>query len=171
MNRFKREEVKKRQDERKELTYEQITTLDLQEIETDAIQELARKLHTERFPLENGMPESNDTWELCFQDAEREIKHLLARIDEIMFYKWDPFHLSDCNWPRYEYEHHVPEVFRLALESTSPHPIAEHLTRVSTDFMGEVFVDKERDLAVAELIFSIANDCEHFPNHEVFEVE
>jgi hypothetical protein len=170
MNRFKREEVKKCQDERKGLTHEQIVALDLQEIENDAIQEFARKLHTERFPLENGMPESNDTWELCLQDGEREIKHLLTRIDEIMFYKWDPLQLSDTNWPRYEYDSHVPEVFRLALESTSHHPIAEYLTHVSTDLMG-MTEDKERDLAVAELIFSIANNQEHFPNDEVFEVE
>jgi len=213
MNRFKREEIKKRKKDRKGLTSEQIKALDLQEIENGAIQELARKIHAERFPeeydymyddhvdvadrskgknpmsdeyidkieekrqklsvsqlSENGMSESNDTWGLCLQDAKTEIGHLRIRIDEIMFYKWDPLHLSNSNWSRDEYESYVPEVFRLALESTSYHPIAEYLTHVSTDIMS-MTEDKDHDSDIAELIFSIANNQAHFPDHEAVEVE
>lgn len=213
MNRFKKEEMKKRQDARKGLTPEECKALDSQEIEDNAAQQLARQIHTERFPeeydfmydshadvadrrkgkdpmsdkytakvsekrrklgvgqlSENGMATSNDTWDLCLQEAKKEIGDLRIRIDEIMFYKWDPLHLSNSNWSRDEYESYVPEVFRLALESTSYHPIADYLTHVASEIMS-MTENKEHDTEIAELIFSLANNQTHFPDHTVVEVE
>lgn len=40
------------------------------------------------------------------------------RIDEILFYKWDPIGISDSDWSRDEYQSYVPQVFKLALESS-----------------------------------------------------
>lgn len=213
MNRFKKEEMKRRQEERKGLTPEQIKALDLQEIESAVIEKLARKIHTERFPEEydfmyddhadvadrkkgknpmsdeyiekvaekrkmlgvsqlsgDGMPESNDTWELCIQESKKSIGDLRNRINEIMYYKWDPLHVSNSNWARDEYDSYVPEVFRLALQSTSYHPISEYLTHVATEIMS-MAENGEHDAEIAQLIFSLANDQDHFPDHTVAEVE
>jgi len=119
---------------------------------------------------ENGMATSDDTMELCRQETRKEIEELRTRIDEVMFYKWDPLHLSNSNWSRDEYESYVPEVFRLALESTSHQPIADYLTQVATEIMS-MTEDREHDIKVAELIFSLANNQTHFPDHTVVEVE
>ena len=213
MNRYKKEEIRKRMETRKGLTPEEIKTLNVEEAENKAVEELARKIHAERFPeeydfmfdshvdvsdrrkgnnpmsdeyiakvnekrrksgvsqlSENGMATSNDTMELCRQEVRKEIEELRTRIDEIMFYKWDPLHLSNSNWSRDEYESYVPEVFRLALESTSYQPIADYLTQVATEIMS-MTADKEHDIEVAELIFSLANNQTHFPDHTVVAVE
>jgi len=210
MNHFKKEEIKKLQNEREDLISEQIKDLD---VENNAIQKLARKIHIERFPeeydfmyddhvdvsdrrkgtnpmsseyiektrekrkrlnvsqlSENGMPESTDTWELCLQEAKKECRELRTRIDEIMFYKWNPLQLSNSNWPRYEYEFYVPEVYRLALESTSYHPISDYLTYVNTKRMLSR-ENKDHDIEIAKLIFALAKDQSYFPDHRGLENE
>ena len=213
MNRFKKEEMKRRQEQRKGLTPEQIKTLDLQEFESAVIEKLARKIHIERFPEEydfmgddhadvadrkkgvnpmsdeyiekvaekrkildvsqlsgEGMSKSNDSWKLCIQEAKKNIGDLRNRINEIMYYKWDPLHVSNSNWARYEYDSYVPEVFRLAVESTSYHPISEYLTHVATEIMS-MTENREHDVDIAKLIFSLAKDQDHFPDHTVVKVE
>lgn len=168
MNRFKKEERKRRHEQRKGLTPEQVKALDLPKIENALIQKLARQIHTERFSEEydsmyddhadvadrkkgknpmseeyiekvtnkrkvlgvtqltgNGMSESNDTWELCIQEARRNIGELRTRINEIMYYKWDPLRISNSNRASAEYDSYVPEALRLASESTSYHPISD----------------------------------------------
>ena len=213
MNRFKKEEMKRRKEERKGLTPEQIKTLDLQEIESAVLQKLARKIHAEKFPeeydfmyddhvdsadrkkgknpmsdeyidkvaekreklgfsqlSENGMSESNDTWEFCIQKAKKVIDDLRTRINEIMFYKWDPLHISNSNWARDEYDSYVPEVFRLSLESTSYHPVSDYLTYVATKIMS-MTENRAHDIEIAQLIFALAKDQVHFPDHTVVEVE
>jgi hypothetical protein len=119
---------------------------------------------------ENGMPESNDTWELCFQEAKKDIRDLRTRINEIMYYKWDPLHISNSNWTRDEYNSYVPEVFRLSLESPSYQPISDYLTHVTTEIMS-MTENVEHDIEIAELIFSLAKDHAHFPDHTLLEVE
>jgi len=52
MNRFKKEELKKRMEARKGLTPDEIKTLDVEEAEDKAVEELTRKIHAERFPEE-----------------------------------------------------------------------------------------------------------------------
>jgi len=106
---------------------------------------------------ESGDRTGNDTMEQCVKDAERETRELLTRIDEIIFYKWDPLHLSDSNCSRDEYESYVPEVFRLALENKSYHPIADYLTNVATEIMS-MAENSERDNEIALLIFSLAEN-------------
>lgn len=119
---------------------------------------------------ENGMSESNDTWELCIQEATKNIQDLRVRINEILYYKWDPLHISNSNWARDEYDSYAPEVFRLSLENESYHPISDYLTHVSTEIMS-MTKNVKNDIEIAELIFSLAKDQAHFPDHSVVEVE
>jgi len=60
---------------------------------------------------------------------------LYKRIDEILFYKWDPIGVSDWDWSRDEYQIYLPHVFQLALDNDLPQPIAEYLTKIETDRM------------------------------------
>ena len=52
MNRFKKEEKRKHDEALSGLTQEQTDALDRQDAETQAIEELARKIHAEKFPEE-----------------------------------------------------------------------------------------------------------------------
>jgi hypothetical protein len=52
MNRFKKEEKRRRDEARKGLSAEQIEILDRKEEEDNKISELARKIHVEKFPEE-----------------------------------------------------------------------------------------------------------------------
>jgi hypothetical protein len=76
------------------------------------------------------------------------------RIDEILFYKWDPIGISDSDWPRDEYHSYLPRVFNLALENISPEPIAEYLSIITSENMG-LSRAKSHDMAIAKLILEI----------------
>lgn len=79
---------------------------------------------------------------------------LYKRIDEILFYKWDPIGISDSDWARDEYQSYLPRVFAYAMESNSPKPIAEFLGVASTESMG-LSAAPEHDRKIAELIFEV----------------
>jgi hypothetical protein len=114
VNRYKKEEEKKRREAREDLTPEQVRQLDIEDKQNAAIEKLAREIHGEKFseefdfmyddswdasvrksgknpmkesyiakinekrrnlgvsPLsESGMSQSNDTWELCLEEAKK----------------------------------------------------------------------------------------------------
>lgn len=79
---------------------------------------------------------------------------LYKRIDEILFYKWDPIGISDGGWARDEYQSYLPRVFSLALEYEVPEPIAKYLTVVTMESMG-LSSAKEHDLSIATIILEI----------------
>lgn len=79
---------------------------------------------------------------------------LYKRIDEILFYKWDPIGVSDSDWARDEYQSYLPKIFAFALESNSPEPIAEFLGVVSNEIMG-LSVAPEHNRKIAELIIEV----------------
>lgn len=97
-------------------------------------------------------------------------KDLHKRIDEILFYKWDPIRVSNSNWPRDEYTLYVNEVMELAVNSTTHQPLAEHLERLAAEVIG-CPVSKGRTYKVAELIFSIVHGEEYNPDHYVVVVD
>lgn len=84
---------------------------------------------------------------------------LYQRIDEILFYKWDPIGISDSSWSRDEYQSYLPQVFRLALENNNPQPIAEYLGVITTVNMGLPLIPSH-DLTIAELIMDIKIDLD-----------
>uniref|UniRef100_UPI00404730DC hypothetical protein n=1 Tax=Shewanella baltica TaxID=62322 RepID=UPI00404730DC len=79
---------------------------------------------------------------------------LYKRIDEILFYKWDPIGISDSDWGRDEYHAYLPKVFRMALEQSSPESIAEYLSKITTERMG-LSAAKEHDLDIAIQILEV----------------
>ena len=83
---------------------------------------------------------------------------LYKRIDEILFYKWDPIGVSDIDWSRDEYHSYLPRVFSMALEYETPEKIAEFLTTISTDNMG-LSSRPKHDLKIAELVLSVKEQC------------
>lgn len=88
------------------------------------------------------------------QKLTPEKKALYKRIDEIVFYRWDPIGISDSDWPRDEYETYVPRIFRVVMEKDSPEPIAALLGNIQMEFMG-LSESRQRNLAVAEQMLSI----------------
>jgi len=79
------------------------------------------------------------------------------RVDEILFYKWDPIGVSDENWSRDEYQSYTPQVFRIALESTTPERLAEYLNKTATERMGLNPV-KEHDTKIAKMILDLKDE-------------
>lgn len=84
---------------------------------------------------------------------------LYKRIDEVLFYKWDPIGISDGDWARDEYQSYLPRIFSMALEYESPIKIAEYLTIVTTESMG-LSENKSHDLAIAKQILEIKESIE-----------
>lgn len=118
---------------------------------------------------EDGTAQSDETMQLCLKEAREEIDSIRTRIDEILFYKWDPIRLSNSNSARDEYSSYVKGVFEIAVSST-PDSLADHLTMISTEYMG-VLGNRETDVAVAALIFSIVQDDDYYPDHLVVDVD
>lgn len=81
------------------------------------------------------------------------------KIDEILFYKWDPIGISDTDWARDEYQSYLPKVFSMAMEHQTPDNIAEYLTLVATESMG-LSAAREHDRAIAELIMEVKDSLE-----------
>ena len=79
---------------------------------------------------------------------------LYKRIDEILFYKWDPIGISDWDWARDEYQSYLPRVFSHALESDSPEQITKYLGVASTESMG-LSAAPEHDMEIAKMIIEI----------------
>ena len=86
-------------------------------------------------------------------------KEFYKRIEEILYYKWDPIGISDSAWPRDEYQSYLPQVFKRALAGGSPHPIAAYLGQIRTEYMGlpENIV---HDLKIAVLILEIKEELD-----------
>jgi len=104
------------------------------------------------------------------EEATRAYEEMRIRMDEILFYKWDPIHLSDSNWPRDEYAFYVAGAMKFALENEDWRPLADYLTWVSTRMI-EMTEDRERDEAVAELLHAVAHDILLIVGKDVFEVD
>ena len=83
---------------------------------------------------------------------------LYKRIDEILFYKWDPIGISDSDWARDEYQSYLPKVFSLAIGFETPEKIAEYLTTISSGYMG-LGAQPEHDLKIANLVLSVKEQC------------
>lgn len=76
---------------------------------------------------------------------------LYKRIDEILYYKWDPIGISDDGWARDEYQSYLPQIFNLALEYDIPEPIMKYLKFVSVKHLG-LSPNNLNDIAIAKLI-------------------
>lgn len=130
----------------------------------DYIKRVAEKRHQQWVsPLkENGMASSNEAMELCEQSAAIAVSQLRQRVDEILFYKWDPLGFSSSSLPRDEYANYVEQAFSLAVNEDSAKPLAEHLSMLTVDTFS-LPANNKHDIKVAELIFSVVNDLDYLP--------
>ena len=118
----------------------------------------------------SGYAESDESLALCRNEALREIDDVRTRVDEILFYKWDPIRLSNSNTARDEYTMYVEKILQVAITSQSPEPLSDQLTHLSTQIMGAPG-NRKCDIQVAELIFAIIHRREYYPDHPVIEVD
>ena len=63
-------------------------------------------------------------------------RELCRRVDEVLYYVWDPIGVSDQPYARAEYESYVPNVLQLVEENDSIEPISEHLASIVRANMG-----------------------------------
>ena len=76
------------------------------------------------------------------------IKELNQRIDEILYYVWDPIGVSDEPCARSEYSSYTMTILQYVLNEDL-NQIANQLSKIETDSMG-LTMDKERNLMVAQ---------------------
>lgn len=63
-------------------------------------------------------------------------KELSRRIDEVLFYVWDPIGVADEPCARGEYVSYVPMVRKLVDQNDDIKPISSHLTDIERENMG-----------------------------------
>lgn len=63
-------------------------------------------------------------------------KEMYKRVDEVLYYIWDPIGSSDEPFARGEYSNYVPNILGLVLQNDDPSPIVERLTEIMRDSMG-----------------------------------
>jgi hypothetical protein len=83
-----------------------------------------------------------------FADTELE---LYRRVDEVLYYVWDPIGVASSPAARDEYQGYLPKVFTMLQEGMDALPIAACLDNVATDRMG-LDANPEHSRRVAELL-------------------
>ncbi len=76
------------------------------------------------------------------------IKELNQRIDEILYYEWDPIGVSDEPCARAEYSSYTMTILKYVLEEDL-HQIANQLSKIGTDSMG-LTTNKEHNLKISQ---------------------
>jgi len=76
---------------------------------------------------------------------------LSKRVDEVLFYKWDPIGVSDEPCARGEYESYVQKVRSLVEKTNEIEPIASYLESVVKDMMG-MKPNRKHSEVIAELL-------------------
>jgi hypothetical protein len=82
-------------------------------------------------------------------DAELE---LYRRVDEVLYYVWDPIGVAPNAATRDEYQRYLPEVFAMLHEGAGVSPIAAYLDNVATERMG-LNGNTGHSIRVAEFLF------------------
>jgi len=78
-------------------------------------------------------------------------KELWLRVDEVLYYLWDPIGVSSEPRARGEYESYVPQVFGLLNANADENRIAAYLVNIVTDTMG-LPEDTEQALEAARIL-------------------
>jgi hypothetical protein len=76
---------------------------------------------------------------------------LQKRVDEVLFYIWDPIGVSPEPFARGEYWSYVSQVLELVEKNDCIQPISEHLANIVNDRMG-ISADKKQCDHTAELL-------------------
>ena len=78
-------------------------------------------------------------------------KELSRRVDEVLYYVWDPIGVSSEPYARAEYGSYVPKVCALVEQNDDIEPISSYLEEITTDWMG-MSSDKKQCDYTAELL-------------------
>ncbi|MCE2593203.1 hypothetical protein K6Y31_00010 [Motilimonas cestriensis] len=78
-------------------------------------------------------------------------KGLYRRVDEILFYLWDPIGVCDIPMARDEYQSYLPQVFKLLLNDSKDHEVSAYLIKVESGSMG-LSANNKKALEVARLL-------------------
>lgn len=114
-------------------------------------------------------PEIPDNHDNGSEDVWSE-EELHTRVDEILFYLWDPLNLAHSTWTRDEFTRYVPDVVKTACSSESPEPIRVLLTHLRTVRLGQD-PDDARDQEIAALLYALSHNHFYLPGRRVFEVD
>ena len=144
-------------------------TNEVKELEKSTIKEWAKRFYEAKTSKKYTIDVDDDIWKESLSKAEQRVKDLRNRISEILFYIWDPIGISHANWSRDEYIAYEPEVFRLLIVSDSHEPIADYLTKISSEYMLEEI--RERDIETAKLIFSLLTGEIYFMDKSVIMIK
>ncbi|KVR82630.1 hypothetical protein WK26_11660 [Burkholderia vietnamiensis] len=85
-----------------------------------------------------------------FADSELE---LYRRVDEVLYYVWDPIGVAYSPTARDEYQGYLPKVFAMLREGMDAAHVAAHLDSVATESMG-LNANPEHSKRVAELLLN-----------------
>ncbi len=85
-----------------------------------------------------------------YQFEEKEAE-LFRRIDEVLFYLWDPIGVSTDISPRDEYRSYLPKVFNLANSEGAEQELSDYLYSVETSDIG-VRGSRQRCDEIASLV-------------------
>ena len=58
-------------------------------------------------------------------------KGLYRRVDEILFYLWDPIGVCDIPMARDEYQSYLPKVFKLLINDSKDHEVSAYLLKLN----------------------------------------
>jgi hypothetical protein len=61
---------------------------------------------------------------------------IYKKIDEILYFEWDPIGISKEDWPRDEYHSYIPEIFSLKKSGATVEEIAQALYKIDKHIMG-----------------------------------
>ncbi|MBA6384554.1 hypothetical protein H4J45_18520 [Colwellia sp. BRX10-6] len=78
-------------------------------------------------------------------------KGLYRRVDEILFYLWDPIGVCDIPMARDEYQSYLPKVFKLLINDSKDHEVSAYLIKVESGSMG-MSANSKKALEVARLL-------------------
>jgi len=84
------------------------------------------------------------------------IFNLYARIDEILYFIWDPIGVSDEPDARAEYLSYVPQFSYLLSNNATKKEIVNQLFRIGQDDIG-LPTNKNRAVIVADLLIGVKN--------------
>ncbi len=61
---------------------------------------------------------------------------LYRRIDEALYYIWDPIGVSTSAWARDEYQNYLPHVFTSVMQAMPRTELRDYLVRIESEHMG-----------------------------------
>lgn len=80
--------------------------------------------------------------------AEDELMH---RVDEVLFYIWDPIGVRDVPEARAEYRSYVPRILEMLQSDRAADDVADALDQITTEQMG-LGSDRKHSLEIAAIL-------------------